>query len=144
MKKGFTLIETVLTISIILMVTAYGLLKTTDYNKMKVNLDVSLSKSMILALINDGKEYCRMKHSSGYVLFNKDSQIVGFYSEGRKVDGFNMPSGVKIYNINSDLGKVRIDNTGFTSDACTINLKDNNNNIETITICVGTGYAEIQ
>lgn len=144
MKKGFTLIEIIISIAIILTVTAFGLIKGADYNKTKNKLDVSLCKSMILALINDGKEYCRRMDSGGYLYFDLSLQTVNFYCQGRKVDRFYIPKGVRIYSINSSYNKINIDRNGFTADACTITLKDNNNLLNTITICVGTGYAKIQ
>jgi len=144
MKKGFTLIELVVTAAIIIMVAAYGLIKIMDYSKTKENFDMSLSKSMILALINDGKEYCRSRDSAGFIFFNIASQSIEFYCNGRRIDMFNMPKGAKLYNVNCNLNMVNIDRSGFTADACTITLKDNNSNISTLTICVGTGYAEIR
>jgi prepilin-type N-terminal cleavage/methylation domain-containing protein len=144
MKKGFTIIETVVAISIILTTSAFGIAKITNFNKVKNNFDFDMSKSMILGMINDGKQNCRVKSLAGYIFFDDANNRVSFYCGGRKVDSFTLPKGISIYNINTELNRVDIDFRGFTSDACTITLKDGFSNFDTITICVGTGYAEIQ
>ncbi len=144
MKKGFTLLEVIITISILLIIASISLINISNLEKQKNDTDVELCKSMILGIINDAKQYCRENNKSGYILFNSAESKIGFYSSSKKIESFVLPEDVNIYSINTNESKIDIDKFGFTSDAGTIKLRDKRGSLYTITINVGAGYVEIK
>lgn len=144
MKKGFSLIEVLVTASIIIILSSFCLLSYLHYRNMKSDIDAAAYKSEILALINYSKQYCRENKMAGYILFDVVSNQIKFYSGGKKIENIILPKGMIIYSVNTEQSKVDIDKDGFTSDAGTIKIRDSRNNLHTITINVGVGYAEIK
>lgn len=144
MKKGFSLIELLVVMSIIAVVASLSLLGISKYNNIKNEVDLNMTESSILGMINYGKQYCREKEKPGFVLFDIVENEVGFYNQNRRIDGFKLPSEIKIEGINTNFNRIDIDKYGITSDAGTILLRDGNNKIFSITINVGAGYAEIK
>jgi competence protein ComGC len=144
MRKGFSLIELTIIISIITIFSLVSFTNITNYNRASNELDSILCEDAIISIINNGKQYCREKERSGYVLFDITRNEVNFFSSGKRVDGFVMPKGVSIHSMNTNQYKVDINKFGVTSDAGTIILKDKAGELHTITINVGAGYAEIK
>lgn len=144
MKKGFSLIELLVVMSIIAIVASISLLGISKYNNIKNEVDLNMTESSILGIINYGKQYCREKEKPGFVLFDLAENEVGFYNQNRKIDRFKLPSEIKIEGINTNFNRIDIDKYGITSDAGTILLSDSNNKVFSITINVGAGYAEIK
>ena len=144
MKKGFSLIELLIVVSIITMFSLASFLNMSNFNRFSNETDMLFSEDMMLALINDGKQYCREKEKSGYILFDVSRNEINFISSSKKIDGFKLPKAITINSINTNQNKVDIDKFGVTSDAGTITLKDKAGKLYTLTISVGTGYAEIK
>jgi prepilin-type N-terminal cleavage/methylation domain-containing protein len=144
MKKGFCLIELLIVMSIITLFSLASFFSMSNYNRFSNERDMLFSEDMMLALINDGKQYCREKEKQGYVLFDVARNEINFFSSLQKIDGYKLPKGVTIHSINTNQCKVDIDKFGVTSDAGTIILKDKSGKLYTMTISVGTGYAEIK
>lgn len=144
MKKGFSLIELLVVMTIIVIVASISLLGISKYNSIKNDADLNMTESSILGIINYGKQYCREKEKPGFVLFDLQGNEIGFYSQSRRIDGFKLPIEIKIESINTTSNKIDIDKFGITSDAGTILLRDSNNKLFIITINVGAGYAEIK
>jgi prepilin-type N-terminal cleavage/methylation domain-containing protein len=144
MKKGFSLLELIVVISIIGTFSLASFLSVSNYYRYSNEMDTLMSEDMIIAMINNGKLYCREKEKPGYVLFDVERNEVNFYSSLKKVDGFKLPKGIRISSTNIIQNKVNINKSGVTSDAGTIMLKDNAGKLYAITISVGTGYAEIK
>lgn len=144
MKKGFSLIELLVIMSIIIIAASISLLGISKYNQIKNEVDLNMTESSILGVINSGKQYCREKKKSGFVLFDLEKNGVWFYSTNRAIDGFMLPDDIKIESINTNLNRINIDKFGITSDAGTIRIRDINNKIYLITINVGAGYVEVK
>ncbi|MCM8711027.1 prepilin-type N-terminal cleavage/methylation domain-containing protein [Clostridium sp. SYSU_GA19001] len=143
-KKGFTILEILIVISIVILLSASSLITSSNYNRMKNDIDLIMSENMILGIINDGKQYCRKKQKPGFVFFNIINNEVSFKCDGKKIDSFTLPEGIKINSINMKLSKIDINKNGIACDAGTITLRDNKNNLYSITVNVGVGYAEIK
>jgi prepilin-type N-terminal cleavage/methylation domain-containing protein len=144
MKKGFTLIELIITIAVMVIVSTFSMYSFSKYNKIKSEINIDAWETIIFSLINNSKQYCRERNKSGYIYFDLGSNRLDFYSEGRKIEGYNLTSGLYIYSINTDYSKIDINRNGITSDAGTITLKDKSGKVYTLTISVGTGYVEIK
>lgn len=144
MEKGFSLIELVIVISIISIISVGTYLSVNNYRRYSSDLDMLMSENMVIALINDGKQYCREQEKSGYVLFDVARGEISFFCSSKKVDGLKLPGKIKIHSINTDQCKIDINKFGVASDAGTIILQDNRGTLSTITVAVGTGYAEVK
>jgi type II secretory pathway pseudopilin PulG len=144
MKKGYTLMEVLVSISIIIIFFSFSLIGISKYKDLKNDIDIELCKNEIIGIINYGKQYCRENERIGYVLFDSVSNQVKFFCNNKRIDSFKFPKGVTMYSINTDNATIDIDKTGFTSDAGTIRIRDGKGIIHTITINVGVGYVEIK
>jgi prepilin-type N-terminal cleavage/methylation domain-containing protein len=144
MKKGFSLIELLIVMSIISLFSLASFFSMSNYNRFSTEIEMLFSEDMMLALINDGKQYCREKEKPGYVLFDVIRNEINFFSSSKKIDGFKLPKGVTIHSVNTNQCKVDINKFGVASDAGTIILEDKAGKLYTMTISVGTGYAEIK
>lgn len=144
MKKGFSLIELLIVMSIITLFSLASFFSMSNYNRFSSETEMLFSEDRMLALINDGKQYCREKERPGYVLFDVTRNEINFFCSSKKIDGFKLPKGVTIHSINTNQCKVDINKFGVASDAGTIILKDKAGKLHAMTISVGTGYAEIK
>lgn len=144
MKKGFSLIELLVVMTIIVIAASISLLSISKYNSIKNGVDLNMTESSILGIINYGKQYCREKEKPGFVLFDLINNDIGFYNQNREIESFKLPKDIKIESINTNSNRIDIDKFGITSDAGTILLRDSKNNLFIITINVGAGYAEIK
>ncbi|MCM0650388.1 type II secretion system GspH family protein [Clostridium swellfunianum] len=144
MKKGFSLIEVVAVISIILIFLAANFINMSNYIKFYSETDLMYSEDRTIALINYGKQYCREKEKPGYILFDMVRNEINFYSSMRRIDGVKLPKGVTIDFVNIAGSKIDINKYGVTGSAGKVIFKNQIGNQEKITISVGTGYAEIK
>jgi prepilin-type N-terminal cleavage/methylation domain-containing protein len=144
MKKGFSLIEVVICMSIIIILAASGLASFTSYRLIANETERMACEDAVISFINNGKQYCREKEEPGSILFDTSKSTVSFTSLGKTVDSFAFPRGIDLYSTNTNKGRVDIDRFGFTSDAGTITIRDRYGEFHDITVNVGAGYAEIK
>jgi len=143
-NKGYTLIELIAVMAIIaILLTSYGI-GIKWYKSCLNRIDTSYTQDSILIFITNSKHYCREKGSRGYISFDIVDNEMIFFCDGKCRDKFQLPSELSLYGTNLMDNKIHIDNTGFTSDACTIKFKDREGKLHNITLCVGTAYVEIK
>jgi hypothetical protein len=109
-------------------------------------VDREYCSNSILRLLNGAKNYCRYNEVNGSIFFDAASRTIYFIARGVLVDKYSLPEKYKLNNVDLGRGKytIDIDTKGFTSDACTISYLDRKGEQHKISICVGTGYAEIK
>lgn len=61
MKKGFTLIEVLVTMSIITLLIPLTNFFISNYKKLQNDNDIKMCQIMIVSIINNSKQYCREK-----------------------------------------------------------------------------------
>lgn len=144
MKKGFTLIEVLAALSIIIILASFTGPIVSDYERLKNDEDIKMCQFMVMSIINNGKHYCREKQKTGYVLFDIVKDEVIFYCDNKRIDSFKFPKGIDLKSINTKLKRIDINKLGITGDAGTISIRDRNNNNYDITINVGVGHVEIK
>jgi len=163
--KGVTLIELIITLSLLSILLSFSLISITSLKNYENNIDVDYCNNSILQLINNSKLYCRKENSSGYIQFDLVSNEITFYCYSKqaqkviKIEEYILPKKFIIYNINSEYKRNRISITGMTIDgtgidgmtangvttsSCTITFRDRRENIHKITIRVGTNYVEVK
>lgn len=143
-KKGFTLIELIIVISIISIVSCYTLVKISFFNSKIDSIDVDKCNNAIMMFINNAKLYCREKETSGTIYFYPGKDKADFNVQCRNVEHLTLPSKFYIYDVNSAYSKINIDSKGFVSDACTISFRDRSDKLHEISIFVGTGFVQIK
>lgn len=145
MRRGFTFIEIILVIAIISFIAGGSAVSVRYYKTVKNKVDGDYYCNAVVNFINNSKMYCRenscsaiitfdiekneMKLRNGIVLVTKlifSDKITLFEVQGRR--------------INRD---IIFDRRGYSNDACTIILKDNNSVDHEITMRVGTAYVKI-
>lgn len=145
LKRGFTLIETLVCISIISLFLVMYFKGFNTYKIFQKDLEGEYGANQILAFIDNSKQYCREKNTSADILFANNKLILSC-ANGDK-NWIQLPENVNITNVNiaKNNGEMFINNKGVTtSTACTITFEDGNKKIHRITNCVGTAFIEIK
>ncbi len=143
-KKGFTLIEIMILISLCMIVFTISFTKLSGYNKIRNNIAIDETGISIVNFINNCRDICRKEKKQGYIIYNTKKNNMSFSIDRKCVKDLNFPDEVSIDFINSKGGKIVIDNRGFTSNACTLRFKDNKGKIHKVTICVGSAHVEFK
>ena len=143
-RKGSTLIELIICITIILIISGYSFSYYTYHMKLCTKVDIEYCSESIVYIIDYTKQYCRENGLSGYVLFDFSRNVISSSSNGKTLNKLYLPSGFKLYKVSASYNMVNINTKGLTGDACTIVYKDKNSLYHHITICVGTSNVEIQ
>lgn len=143
-KKGFTLIEVLTVISIILIFIFSGDFCVNAYGKMLNSLDVSYCSNSITGFILNAKLYCRKNDVSGCMFFDIEKNKIILSSNMKLINEYIMPKGFKLLSVNAPSKFIYINNKGIVENACTIRYRDRRDSYHRITICVGSGYVEIK
>lgn len=144
MKKGYTLVELMIVICVGMIICSIAIYSIRNFDKLSNNTSNEFACFSLIAVINHGKQFCRVKESSGKISFNLIKGEIYFYCNDKFIERYSLPKGFILYDINNLTKEIHIDRQGVTSDACTITYKDISKKLHHITICVGTGYAEIK
>lgn len=144
MKKGYTLIELVICMAVILIFASICFINIGAYKKMSILINSDYCESSIISFICDSKKYCRNNNTIGTIVFDVNNDLMIFSIGGGIKQVYRLPKNFTLEDVKTDKGYniITIDKTGFTSDACTIKYHDNDNYFKpkSITICVGTNY----
>ncbi|MCY6483739.1 type II secretion system protein [Clostridium aestuarii] len=146
-RKGFTLLEVVIVLSIIGLIGSFTVVNYYKiYNNSINDLNTDLCNNSILHMINDSKLYCRNISKHGHLLFNHNDNTIIFHCNSKKIQTYNFPKGFKLEYLNTADGVqlIRIDEFGNTSNACSIKFTDMKGEIHKVTLRVATNYVEIK
>lgn len=148
MKKGFTLIEIIVTMSIIAIVSSITILSLRNTYKIRNSLDVEITKRGILNIILNSKNYCYINKVSGHLKFDAKNEEISFYDDSRNISEqmsiFTLPKGIDLEYSKDCVNEVNIGREGGLGEACTISFKDSYNNYYTVTICVGSFSVDVK
>ncbi|WP_125152240.1 hypothetical protein [Clostridium rectalis] len=143
-KNGYMLVEVILSLTIVFFISTIFMLNINGIKSLLNNIQNDFCSSSILNFINNSKEYCRYNQTNGAVVFVYKENKLMFYSNRKKIYEYKLPQKFNIYYVNARNNEIRIDKTGFSSDACTICYKDGKGKEHKITMCVGTSHVQIQ
>lgn len=142
-NKGFTLLELVLVIGIISIFLSFSLINIGAYRKLTNKVDSEIFSNSLLNFVNNSKEYCRDNGVGGYIYFNSDNSVITFNCGLKQIYRIALPEGFIMNKVRAD-NRIKIDNRGITADACTVNFKDREGTMHSMSMCVGTAYLEIK
>ncbi|WP_097025777.1 type II secretion system protein [Clostridium peptidivorans] len=143
-KRGFTLIEILMVMSIIGILISYGMFKHTYFVKLQNRVDYKFCNNSILNIINNSKEYCRENKITGLLKFNKHNGTIVLSCSDIPIYRYSIPNNFKFTYINASDNIILIDNLGFTTSACTIKYLDRMEVEHVLSLCVGTAHVQIK
>jgi prepilin-type N-terminal cleavage/methylation domain-containing protein len=145
MRKGFTLIEVVLVIAIMSIIAGCSLMSLRYYKTIKNKIDADYYCEAVVSFINNSKMYCRENNCSATVIFDIERNEMKLDKGIYTINELVFSDKITLYEvsgrrINKD---VVIDKEGYSNDAFTIVLMDNNLRRHEITMRVSTGYVKV-
>ncbi|MBW9151882.1 type II secretion system protein [Clostridium estertheticum] len=145
MRRGFTLIEIILVLSIMGIIGGASVVSVRYYNTIKNKVDADYSCNAIVSFINNSKMYCRENSCSGSITFDVLRNEIKLHDGTTEINKLSLFNKIKLYEVigrRSD-NDIVSDDKGYSNDSCTIILKDNNLIEHRITMRVGTAYVKI-
>lgn len=141
--RGVTLIETIVSITLLIILLSIGSLGYNFFNKINKELKNEAIISEITDLIIYGKSYCSNYETSGKIVFNNsdENREIRFTVNGVRIATINNFS--DLYFVKDDGSKIEeafwldINNTGVATPM-TITLMNKENEKHKITIAVGS------
>ena len=145
MRRGFTLIEMIVVIAIITLMLGCSIISVRYYKSVKNKVDADYYCNATVGFINNAKMYCRQNTCSAIVTFDKVRNEINLENGLNTVNTLAFTNKITLYSVVSRriTGNIEIDKYGYSNDACTIILRDNNLIEHEITMRVGTSYVKI-
>jgi prepilin-type N-terminal cleavage/methylation domain-containing protein len=145
MRRGFTLIEVVLVITIMSIIAGCSFMSLRYYKTMKNKVDADYYCDAVVCFINNSKMYCRENYCSGIVIFDIERNEMKLDKGIYTIKELIFSNKITLYEVNGRrINKnVVIDKEGYSNDAFTIVLMDNNLRRHEISMRVGTGYVKV-
>jgi len=140
MKKGLTLIEILVVLSIISIILLISFPTVKIFDKIKCEAKMNYSVNSTVEFLNGCKSFSRNKEASSIVRWSENKNKLNLYLNTKLVKSFELPDGVLYSGFNPNRGYIEFDKFGYTSDACTISIMDELKEVRTITVKVGTAY----
>lgn len=140
MKKGFTLIELMVTMALISIITATSLICLKGFKELKEKTEMDHAVNSVVEFINAAKSFSRNNNCSTNINISGNKDELELYSNIEKVKFCKLPRGIKITRVTSDGDDIKINNVGKAINACTLTLNNDGSLTSEITIKVGTGY----
>ncbi|MGH4125682.1 MAG: PulJ/GspJ family protein [Clostridium sp.] len=145
MRRGFTLVEMILAISIMSIMVCCSVISVRFYKSVKNKIDAEYYCNATVGFINNSKMYCRKNSCSATMFFDLERNEINLENAISTVNTLAFSNKITLYKVQGRRtnGDIEIDKNGFTNDACTIILRDNNLIEHEITMRVGTSYVKI-
>lgn len=134
MKKGYTLIEIIITLSIIAILTSVISLGSTYYKKTVDKIKNQAILTEVKTFLSFAKSYCRGKGESGEIFIDEKGKYIKFICFTKEVKSINFYDDFTIgSNFDNQIG---INDEGFITKYGTFYMYKNNQVIGEITIAV--------
>ncbi|SUY47203.1 prepilin-type N-terminal cleavage/methylation domain-containing protein [Clostridium putrefaciens] len=141
-NKGFTLIEILITLSLI-GITAYVTFIPIKLVKNNIfNAELKHCKTSIFSLVSFSSEYCKSNQKKGYIQLEKKLNKISFVVDNKVAKFILIPKEYKLTDGDVD-GMFFVNEDGAVPSG-TIKIIDSKNKEHSITIQVGNFYAEIK
>lgn len=144
MKNGYSLIETLVVISIMILFFSTSISIISISRKVTSKSKYQVCNIEIVDFVNSARRYCRENSVPGYIICDTKTSIMKFICNSRVIYKLKMPEGFTLSDLNASNGNILINSRGITGSACTIKYMDDNKELHLITMRVGTFYVEIK
>ena len=141
MKKGYTLIEIIITLSIIAILTSIISLGSNYYKKTADKIKNQAILTEVKTFLSFAKSYCREKGESGEIFIDEKGKYIKLICFTKEVKSINFYDDFSIGS-NSD-NKIVIDSEGVIIKSGTISIYRCGKYIGRITIDVGVGTIRV-
>lgn len=140
-KKGFTLIEVIASLSIILIIFSLTFSAKTIHSTISNEIQCKSALYDVENLITFSKAYCKKNKTIGKIQVDNMKNKITLSSEGRKViKKVYLPKEIKINGCNICM---KVNSNGLINKGNTIEFKDDKNNLYKITIAAGIDYITV-
>lgn len=145
-KKGFTLIEVLVVMAIVLLLSSISYGEISNYKKLSNRIDVDNFNSSILTMFNFARIYCKYKECIGKVVFSPKEDKISFYEGQFLKESLQLPKGfhLKENNMQNNNYSINIVQDGGIKTAGSLLYEDRRGETHIISIGVGAFYVEIK
>ena len=145
MRKGFTLIEIVLVIGIMSIIAGCSAISIRYYKTIKNKVDADYSCNAVVLFINNSKMYCRENSCSATVIIDIERNALKLDKGSNTIRELILGDKITLDEVSGRRVSKEIvfDKKGYSNDAFTIALRDNNSKRYEISMRVGTGYVKV-
>lgn len=145
-RKGYTLIEILVVITIIVVLLSITYTGTKNYYALKNEIEVKNFNDCILNMFNYARFNCKNKECAGQMRIFEGEDKIKFYEGVNLKSSLPVPSGFRITknDVTSTDRLICFDRNGLISNACSIEYKDRLGKTHVITIGVGSFYVDIK
>lgn len=141
-KHGFTLIEVMMYLCLIVVISVVTISSVSFINKIKLSVGIKNDIGKIHDVLVMGKAISNGNRIAGKVVYDKENNYIEYYN---KEYGFRMDLNyVIIKDINSSTGFIEISDNGMITTACTITISGDDGENYKITINVGSFTIDVK
>lgn len=146
-KKGFTLVETsvylsILSIIILIFIQGFSFLKT-----IKDNIIIESDINKIHSFLTLGKAISKERGIKGRISYDENTLFYGIYASNEKNEEIILSESlenVSVGGISGKAGSLLINEKGSITTPCTISIKDSRGVEHKITINIGGGTIDVK
>lgn len=145
-KNGFTLLEMLVVISMIIILSSFTTVGIKDYRNFMNDMEAKYTENAILSFVVNSKLHSIKSDCEGCIIYFDSEKKLKYIIGSNQIDCLSLPDGFYLSTIITHEGtnRIYIKKDGFTDDACTIELNDMFGKQYDLTICVGTADVEIK
>ncbi len=127
------------------MIGGVSVVSTRYYKAVRNKVDADYYCNAIVSFINNSKMYCRENSCSATITFDVVRNEMRFKNGINTINKLTFSNKITLHEVQGRRNNrdIVIDNRGYSNDACTISLVDNNSKEHEITMRVGTAYVKI-
>lgn len=149
-NKGYTLIEVIFTISLMTIILSFTFTSFLKLFKVNNSIESRYYENATMNFILKSKSYCRANEISGRIVFDVEESNIFFEDLSKPIMPkviytLKFPNKYKISYVSFKNRIIYINSDGTARDyAGTIQFKDKNKEIHTVTMRVGSSYVDIK
>lgn len=140
MKKGFTLIEILVSLSLLGIIAVMAIPTFNGFIGMIEDKELDYATKSIVEVINGGSSYARNNRNSSIVIWVYSDKLL-IKNNLNKILEHKLPNNTKvILPINGEVKKIYVSSDGHIDSSFTLEINHKNGNEKFITVKVGTAY----
>lgn len=141
-ENGFTLVEVVISIAILLILFTIGITSVKMFNTIENSINENSFLYEMTEILSYGKLYCKKNNTSGVIYIDNDKDEVRFVVASKEIKKITINDDMEFYSKPDD-NKINLTSKGYINTATTLGLKGSSNNKYKITISVGNDIVNV-